>query len=409
MGAVRLPPVPYFRLYIPERMNLEMRVLIVDDNAMNVMVVREMLKRAGYAKISEAYSAKEMFEILQSKEDERTGIRIKIDLILLDIMMPAMDGIEACRLLQSDSRYRDIPIIIVTAIGDSHKLAEAMDAGASDFVTKPINKIELLARIRTALRLKRELDWHKERDKRLEEELNLARHVQDGVLPDEISEPGIRIRASFHASEQLAGDLYAWHRIGRRRWALAVIDAMGHGISSSLVSMFVASMLKEAMPGLWTPERAFREMNRRLSAIQPEQELIRYYCTGIYVTIDLEQGKLEYANAGHPPGLLFAGGQRVPERMEATSAPLGMFDMLEVRSRSMTVGPGDKLYLYTDGILNLFEEEGEDPAERLSDFLHQSRNEPSTLDRFLERMPSDGRSDDRCLVSVEIGMGEMAL
>lgn len=390
------------------RMDFEMRVLIVDDNAMNVMVVRETLKRAGYAKISEAYSAKEMFEILQSQEDERTGIRMKIDLILLDIMMPAMDGIEACRLLQADSRYRDIPIIIVTAIGDSHKLAEAMDAGASDFVTKPINKIELLARIRTALRLKRELDWHKERDKRLEEELNLARHVQDGVLPDAVCEPGIRIRASFRASEKLAGDLYAWHRIGRRRWALAVIDAMGHGISSSLVSMFVASMLKEAMPGLWTPERAFREMNRRLSGIQPERELIRYYCTGIYATIDLEQGKLEYANAGHPPGLLFAGGQRTPERLEATSAPLGMFDLLEVKSRSMAIGPGDKLYLYTDGVLNLFGEEGEDPAARLSDFLRQSRVEPSMLDRFLEREPSDGRLDDRCLVSVEIGMGEMA-
>ena len=384
-----------------------MRVLIVDDNAMNVMVVREMLKRAGYAKISEAYSAKEMFEILQT-QDERTGIRMKIDLILLDIMMPAMDGIEACRLLQADSRYRDIPIIIVTAIGDSHKLAEAMDAGASDFVTKPINKIELLARIRTALRLKRELDWHKERDKRLEAELKLARHVQDGVLPDEVVEPEIRIRASFRASEKLAGDLYAWQRIGRRRWALAVIDAMGHGISSSLVSMFVASMLKEAMPSLWTPERAFREMNRRLSGIQPEQELIRYYCTGIYATIDLDQGRLEYANAGHPPGLLFAGGRPVPEKLGATSAPLGMFDLLDTKSRSMEIGPGDKLYLYTDGVLNLFGEEGDDSSESLTGFLHRTRHEPAALNRFIESAPGDGHSDDRCLVSVEIGTGEMA-
>jgi sigma-B regulation protein RsbU (phosphoserine phosphatase) len=384
-----------------------MRVLIVDDNAMNVMVIQEMLKRAGYGQISAAYSAEEMFEILRAPGEQDSLLGVKIDLILLDMMMPAMDGIEACRLLQADSRFRDIPVIMVTAIGDSRKLAEALDAGAMDFVTKPINKTELLARIRSALRLKSELDWHKERDRRLREELELARQVQEAVLPYPIIEDGVQVQAFFRASEELAGDLYAWHRRGEHRWAFAVIDAMGHGISSSLVSMFVASVLRESMQSLWTPDRVFRELNRRLMGLHPENELVQYYCTGIYVTLDLEQNKLEYTNAGHPPGLLYTSGQKVPERLNSTSAPLGMFENLEYPTRSMEIGLGDRLYLYTDGILGSFQGEDEAQVEQLTEFLHLTDNQNDRLKELIERQPLDGRSDDRCLVRVDVDSGEM--
>lgn len=380
-----------------------MTVLIVDDNAMNVMVIQEMLKRAGYIDISVAYSAEAMFELLRTPNiDGNLLAPPRIDLILLDMMMPTMDGIEACRILQLDSRHKDIPVIMVTAIGDSRKLAEALDAGAIDFVTKPINKTELLARIRSALKLKRELDWHKERDSRLRQELILARQVQESVLPDTVNEPDVRIKAYFQASEELAGDLYAWHKIDENRWAIAVIDAMGHGISSSLVSMFVASILKESMRTLWSPERVFRELNRRLMGLQCENELIQYYCTGIYVTLDLNRGKLEYVNAGHPSGLLYHSGDPVPEKLKVSSAPLGMFETVEVVSRSMTISPGDKLYLYTDGILGSFQGEDEAQLEQLTKFLHQIKEDEDRLLQLIDSNPLDGRSDDRCLVKIEV-------
>ncbi|WP_276357820.1 PP2C family protein-serine/threonine phosphatase [Cohnella caldifontis] len=380
-----------------------MRVLIVDDNAMNVMVIQEMMKRAGYAKISVAYSAEEMFRLLESPDGGESIPGFKIDLILLDMMMPVMDGIEACRLLQADSRFRDIPVIMVTAIGDSRKLAEALDAGATDFVTKPINKTELLARIRSALRLKSELDWHKERDRRLREELHLARQVQEAVLPANAEERGLSVRAFFRSSEELAGDLYAWHRGGERRWAFAVIDAMGHGISSALVSMFAASVLKEAMQELWTPSKVFREVNRRLMGIRPDNELVRYFCTGIYVTLDLDRGVLEYANAGHPPGFVFAGNGQRPERLGATSAPLGMFEGLEYQAESRPIRRGDRLYLFTDGILGPFEGEDEERIGRLSEYLLESSGEAGRLEALLDQVPLDGRSDDRCLVKIDMG------
>jgi sigma-B regulation protein RsbU (phosphoserine phosphatase) len=367
------------------------------------MVIQEMLKRAGFNDIQAACSAEEMFELLRSQSGERNQITApQIDLILLDLMMPAMDGIEACLLLQSDIQYKDIPVIMVTAIGDSRKLAEALDAGATDFVTKPINKTELLARIRSALKLKRELDRHKERDSRMRQELLLARQVQESVLPDRVNDTDISIKAYFQASEELAGDVYAWHKIDGNRWAIAIIDAMGHGISSSLVSMFIASILKESMRTLWSPERVFRELNRRLMGLQWENELIHYYCTGIYVTLDLERGKLEYANAGHPPGLLYHAGEPYPEQLTVTSAPLGMFDTLEIVTRSIILSPGDYLYLYTDGIFGPFQGDDEAQLEQLTSFLHQVKEDESSLAQLIDIKPLDGRSDDRCLVKVEV-------
>jgi len=125
-----------------------MNILIVDDNPMNVMVVREILNRAGYDRTFTAHSADEMFRILRPEGGDGRGSEARglaADLILLDLMMPSVDGIEACRMLQREEKLRDIPVIMVTAIGDSRKLAEALDAGATDYVTKPVDLDDLLA------------------------------------------------------------------------------------------------------------------------------------------------------------------------------------------------------------------------------------------------------------------------
>jgi len=381
-----------------------MTVLIVDDNAMNVLVIQEMLKREGYDDFRSAHSAEEMFGLLGG-DAERNGLAVsRVDLILLDLMMPVMDGIEACRKLQADSRYKDIPVIMVTAVGDSRKLAEALDAGASDFVTKPINKIELLARIRSALKLKRELDWHKERDSRLRQELQLARQVQESVLPDEVDDSRIRIRAYYHASEELAGDLYAWYRVDDHRWAIAVIDTMGHGISSSLVSMFIASILKESMRTLWSPERVFTELNRRLMGLQWENELIHYYCTGIYATLDLERRRIDYINAGHPPGFVFRSDGERPDELSVSCPPLGLFDKLELASKCIPLTNEGRLYLFTDGVFGSFEGIEEGKLDRLAEYLRHRRDD-AALERLVRNDSSDGRSDDRCLVKVEMRLG----
>ncbi|MBB6731978.1 PP2C family protein-serine/threonine phosphatase [Cohnella zeiphila] len=383
-----------------------MNILIVDDNPMNVMVVQEMLRRSGYEEVTAALSAEEMFRILRSEgAAAKKAPCPSVDLILLDLMMPNMDGIQACRVLQQDEKLKDIPVIMVTAIGDSRKLAEALDAGATDYVTKPINKIELLARIRSALRLKRELDWHRERDLRVREELELARQVQEAVLPNDMDEERFRLRAFFRASEKLAGDLYAWHAFDRNRLIVAVMDAMGHGISSSLISMFAASVLKEAMRTQITPRRVAAEMNRRLLQLQYENELVQYYCTGICAWIDLEHGVMEYVNAGHPPGVILRGDGSADRTLTVTAPPIGLFEEMDIRTESLEIHPGDALHLYTDGLLDLFPGDMDDKREGLTRSIERSGGREQELLELLDRPSLEGRSDDRCLVRLDVKPG----
>lgn len=386
-----------------------MRILIVDDNPMNVTVVQEMLKRAGYWDARSASSGIELFRLLGLTDEgleQGSGSQPEpdYDLILLDMMMPRVDGISACMAIQQSDRLRDIPIIMVTAIGDSKKLAEALDAGAIDYVTKPINKIELLARIRVALRLKEEKDWHKERDRRLREELQLARGVQAAAMPNPVDEPHVSIGSIYCPSEVLAGDLYAWHRIDEDRYGVAVIDAMGHGISSSLVCMFIASVLKEAMVQLVDPKRVMEELNRRALSLQFADQLIQYYYTGIYLVVDVKRGVLEYVNAGHPPGLVMRSDGSA-ERLAGGCAAIGMFDQLQIASHRIALSEGDRVVLVTDGFVDAMDAPEGERLERLFDKLTElSRDMPPQqwTAPLTELAEQSERMDDQCLVWVDI-------
>ncbi|GGF95588.1 PP2C family protein-serine/threonine phosphatase [Paenibacillus abyssi] len=386
-----------------------MRILIVDDNPMNVTVIQEMLRRAGYRDVHSASSGLELFELVGLNENGEEPENQSLgdpgyDLILLDMMMPRIDGIAACRAVQNSERLRDIPIIMVTAIGDSKKLAEALDAGAIDYVTKPINKIELLARIRVALRLKEEKDWHKERDRRLREELQLAREVQSAVLPQPIAEEHIEIGSIFCPSEELAGDLYAWHRIDDNRYGIAVIDAMGHGISSSLVCMFIASVLKDAMIKLIDPVRVIHELNRRALQLQFADQLIQYYYTAIYMVVDVSRGTAEYVNAGHPPGLLLRS-DGTTERMESGTTAIGMFEEMKIQKQTVEVGQKDRLIMVTDGVVDIMDAEEDEKLDLLfKQIAAAHENEALTVwqESFFADSVQVKRPDDRCLVWVKI-------
>ncbi|RKN71253.1 PP2C family protein-serine/threonine phosphatase [Paenibacillus ginsengarvi] len=378
-----------------------MRILIVDDNPMNVMVVREMLKKAGYDRIGTAASADEMFRLLGNADIPPQAPLI--DLVLLDMMMPGMDGIEACRIMQQTERLRDIPVIMVTAVGDSLKLAEALDAGACDFVTKPINRIELLARIRAALRLKAEKDWHKVRDRRLREELELARQVQAAALPSPVDEPGLSIRGLYKPAEHLAGDWYAWYKIDSNRYGIAIIDAMGHGIASSLVCMFVASALRDAILTQVDPEYVVRELNRRAIQLQFSNPLVQYYFTCLYAVADIARGTLEYVNAGHPPGLLTRGDGSAPQKLDRSCVALGLFDGIQIEKRVLELREGDRLLLYTDGVLESLDAADKWQVEKLLDILERTGACPEQLEKLLFQEPEPHmRQDDRCLIIAEV-------
>ncbi|MFD2611813.1 SpoIIE family protein phosphatase [Paenibacillus gansuensis] len=373
-----------------------MSIMIIDDNPTNLIIIKEILKKAGYRKLMAASSAKAMFELLETSEGKGEE---PVHLILLDIMMPDMDGIEACRKLQLSEKHRNIPVIMVTALGDSNKLAEALDAGAIDYVTKPINRVELLARIRVALRLKYEKDWHKERDDHMRNELELAKQVQHGVLTPALLERNIKIDAIYQPSQELAGDLYAWYPVDEDRYGIILLDVMGHGISSSLVSMFIASMLRDIITTLAKPEKVIQELNRRMNLLYVPGHFVQYYFTAIYILVDTNRKTIEYVNAGHPAGFLLSPDGQCRSLSQGSSA-VGFFETIEVTPGLMEYTDRAKILLYTDGILEQLDPE-EDQIEAMSRLAVQHAD--SSLEQIRERFfTGQEKQDDMCFVMIDL-------
>lgn len=381
-----------------------MSIIIVDDNATNQMIITTILSKEGYSNLRIASSASELYDMLYL--DKESVAEEPVDLILMDMMMPEIDGLEACRRIQREERYRDVPIIFVTAVGDSNKLAEALDAGATDYVIKPINKMELLARIRSALRLKYEKDWRIEQDKRIRYELELAKQVQRSVLSQPIEDENIRIEAAYEPSYELAGDYYAWFQIDHNRYGIILLDVMGHGISSSLVCMFISSVLKDMIMRISDPQEVIMELNRYMGRLYRADELVNYYFTAIFVLVNTRSQIIEYVNAGHPPGIVIVGNEA--NSIMPGGPAIGLFEDINIRKGIIPYQDGATIMLYTDGLLDAMGVDGEDEPYHhqgaLIDMARKCEHEtPAELvSQLLENAGNGGQRDDICLVRIKV-------
>lgn len=375
-----------------------MSIVIVDDNEVNLFVMNKILTGAGYEQNKAFTSAQALFDYL--KLDEPYAEPAPVDLVLLDIMMPEIDGIEACKLIRGHKRYKDLPIIFVTSLDDSQKLVEALDAGGTDYISKPINKMELLARMRVALRLKKELDWRKENERKIRKELSLAARVQRVLLNKPVA-GDVRIDVTYKPSSTLSGDMYYWQKFDDHRYGIMLFDVMGHGVSSSLVSMFVSSILREAMRTLKEPDKVIKELNRQMTFLHSEGQDIPFYFTAIYLLIDREKKTIEYINAGHPPGYAHIDGTATVE-LKGGSCAVGFFEEIEVKKQILTYDDKVQLLIFTDGVYEAMQMIEEEADQQLKALTATNWNQDSPdYTGVLERLP-ENQPDDICLISIQV-------
>jgi sigma-B regulation protein RsbU (phosphoserine phosphatase) len=378
-----------------------MGILIVDDNQVNLFVIENILKRAGYKEYLSFTSAKEMFDYLNV--DNPSSPRMPVDIILMDIMMPEIDGIEACRTLQMVPHLKDIPVIFVTALEDSNKVAEALDAGGLDYVMKPINKTELLARIRVVLRLKQEKDKNKKQAEKIRNQLDLSQQVQNSLLSEPIFDEQFTVKASYIPAYKLAGDMYYWYKIDKSRYAVILLDMMGHGISASLVCMFISSVLRDSIRGCADPEFVISELNRWMHALNLRNQQIPYYFTAIYLVIDTEEKTLEYVNAGHPAGFALVDEGEVVELSNRTCA-LGFFEKVDITKTSISYEDSVQIMLYTDGVVETMEKVGMNQYPQFiksASKLWDLPNIPEPIHLVLPEETQAEASDDMCVVLIQ--------
>ncbi|PLT28895.1 PP2C family protein-serine/threonine phosphatase [Peribacillus deserti] len=377
-----------------------MGILIVDDNEANLFVIEKLLGRAGYTDSLSFTSARDMFTYLLS--DNPFIIEEQVDVILMDIMMPEMDGIEACRKLQSIPHLKDIPVIFVTALEDTTKVVEALDAGGMDYVMKPIKKTELLARIRVALRLKYEKDWHKKQEEKISNELELSMNVQTSLLSQPIYKDNLVMKASYSPAFKLAGDMYYWYKIDENRYAAILLDMMGHGISASLVCMFISSVLRDSIRSNPDPEYVITELNRWMNSLNIHNQKIPYYFTGIYLVIDICEHTIEYINAGHPSGYALVDGKL--QDMASSTCAIGFFEEIKAEKKTISYTDSAQVLVFTDGVyeaVDKYEQAGIDYLKKAAASYMPEARTAEPLDLILTAEQQASASDDMCVVLIQ--------
>jgi len=312
-------------------------ILIVDDAPANLRLLSQMLSQQGYGVRAAASGARALASIAAEPPD----------LILLDVRMPGMDGYEVCDRVKADAKTHDIPIIFISALDATEDKVRAFAGGGVDYITKPFQVDEVLARVRTHLALRQLQRELQEANQRMEHELRLAGRLQATFLPDTPPTiPGWQIALMLQPAGAASGDFYDIARLSRGRWGILMADVVDKGVSAAIYMVLCWSLIRTyAVDYPEHPERVLQEANRRLLATRANE-----FVTVFYGVLDPATGALVYANAGHCPPLVLSAGHGPVRQLARTGIPLGIDHNHEWNRAAVELAPGDALVLYTDGI-----------------------------------------------------------
>jgi sigma-B regulation protein RsbU (phosphoserine phosphatase) len=325
--------------------NSEAEILVVDDDRLT----RKLLMRTLSA---EGYSCRESESGMDAWEQMRTQ---QPSLILLDLEMPGLSGDELLKQLRADKipAIAQIPAIMLTGHGGEESEVRCLEAGADDFVTKPINVAVLRARIETQLRLqsmRRQLQHQNEELEawrhNLESDLSAARLTQQSLIPQKpLKMPGWDIATLFRPVIQVGGDIYGWLAMKDGRILFWIADATGHGASAALLTTLTKLLFHHGSLEHVTPAAIMEAVNDDFRSIFG----MRLLMTAMCLALEPATGRARVVGAGHPPLMISrAGGKR--GLVWSSAPPLGLAERPQFVETIVDLHRGDAFILYTDGL-----------------------------------------------------------
>ena len=348
------------------------RLLIVDDDPANREALLDLLSPRGYT-VTLAEDGKRALELAQDNE---------FDLVLLDITMPGIDGFEVLRRLRHFQGRSELPIIMVTGLDERDHVVRALEGGANDYVTKPLDLPVVVARLRTQLSLKRAFDHivalehnlelqnaqlecaNKELEKayqQIKDDLCSAANVQQALLPTALPGiPGVRFTWAFRPCADLAGDSLNIFQLDDEHVAFYLLDVSGHGVRAALLSVTLARILTPLpdQPSLLLrrvaggdrleptpPVAVAKELNRRF---QLDLDTWQYF-TLFYGVLNTRTYELRYISAGQP-GPVHVPQEEEPRNLHEPVFAIGWVSNPHYQEQCLQLRPGDRLHVYSDGI-----------------------------------------------------------
>ncbi len=318
-------------------------VLIVDDNEHNRDLLSRRLRRQGHL-VTMAENGRQALELLQAQ---------RFDLVLLDIMMPEMNGYEVLESLKRDAGLRHIPVIMISAVDDLDSIVRCIELGAEDYLFKPFNPVLLKARIGASLEKKRLRDQEQAYILAMKQEMELGRRTQSDFLPDKLPQlPGWELATAFYPAREVAGDFYDVFDLPGERVGLVIADVCDKGVGAALFMALIRSLIRAfAEQAAATPVDALGAVSLTNNYIvrHHHHNHKHMFATLFFGVLEPATGTLTYVNGGHdPPIMVRPDGQIF--LLDPTGAAVGMMAGTNFVCKETSFEPGDMLLAYTDGV-----------------------------------------------------------
>ena len=347
------------------------RILIADDDSLNRDILVRRVQRYGYL-VETACDGLDAWGKLQTTA---------FDLVLLDLIMPKMEGYEVLRLMRSDKRFSLIPVLMISGMDQDSSIVRCIEAGADDYLTKPVNPVFLKARIATCLEKKRLRDQEQrihaafvESQQQLADELREAGRYVACLLPTPINSHGIHVDWHYQSCSQLGGDGFGYRWIDKDHWCFFLFDVCGHGVGAALLSISVLNVMRT----LSLPNADFRSPRSVFDALNtafPMESNNEQYFTIWYGVFTPKDRRLTYGSAGHPAVLSIQESKVMQLRTKAP--PIGCIENARFQEESCVLETAAHLILLSDGVYELERSDGS--TATLEDFGVWALNERDRL------------------------------
>lgn len=365
-------------------------ILLVDDLDFNLMVLSQILESNGFTNFHTARNGREALEKISTARP---------DLVVLDLMMPEMDGFEFCQHVRGNPELKDLPIVVQTALTVPEQRLSAFQAGASDFIGKPVDPDEMIARLLVHLerqKLFKDLTLSR---RRMAKELDDAREMQQMILPSSVQMEefgaafGIKIDSYFQPSSELGGDFWGVKQLSEKELAVYIVDFSGHGVTAALNTFRLHTLMHEYLNRNYDPGTFLSDMNTSLNKLLAPGQ----FATMFYGIIDVKGDTLSYAAAASPSPILVAANGNI-QMIDGTGFPLGINGKANYKTMTMSFKPGDVLCLYSDALIETEDHDNsllkeEEVCQLIASQLPKSNNGNSghfvatLLNRFANHIP----------------------
>ena len=325
------------------------QILVIDDDRAVQILLKRMLERQGY----------EVITTSNGEEGIAKALEYRPALIICDWVMPGLNGLDVCRYVKKDSNLTTTFFILLTSLDSIADRVKGLDAGADDFITKPVEQNELQARVRAGLRLHQMSHELKAQKQLLEDELAEAAEYVRSLLPAPMVEP-FKIDFRFIPSQQLGGDCFDYYWLDPDYLAIYLLDTAGHGLKATLPSISVLNLLRSrALKSLnyYQPSEVLRALN---DTFQMNYKNDKYFTIwyGVYNRV---KRQLIYASAGHPPAVLLSKKfAKTPDvkRLKTPGMPVGMFPEAKYTDDFCAIEKSSTLYIFSDGVYEITKPNG---------------------------------------------------